>query len=264
MPNYKLALEYNGSDFHGSQAQPNKRTVQGELETCLNSLYGPEGSIVQNPELIFTTFSSRTDTGVHALEQIINFKLEPSINLRNDFKVLAAINNNLPEDIVAVKIKEVADSFHARHDATAREYLYKIFIRRHRPVLRLDSLMWQKEPLDFERMAKHATTLVGEQDFSRFAKLEAEDSGLCEVLKSELIQESKLCFKYKIKANRFLRHMVRRIVGELIQVGQGQEASAETCNLSVPASGLCLIDVEYPNCHPEEPKATSGSLSVPL
>lgn len=245
MPNYRLVLEYNGNNFHGSQLQPNKRTVQGELESSLNLLFGPQGSISQNSEAITTIFSSRTDSGVHAIDQSVNFKLETKIDLKNDFKILAAINANLPEDMVTVEIQEMPDEFNARHDARAREYLYKIFIRRHRPVLRRDSLSWHKEPLDFERMAKHAKTFLGEQDFSRYAKMEDGDSGICNVSKSELIQESKLCFKYKIKANRFLRHMVRRIVGELIQVGQGAHPSDETCNWSTPASGLCLIEVDY-------------------
>ena len=242
MPNYKIILEYNGAKFAGSQIQPNKRTVEAELKQVLNLFFGPQGSFQQNPQ-IETTFSSRTGSGVHAFGQVVNFKLAQEIeDLDNPYQVLAALNAKLPEDMVLTKIQEVPDNFNARFDATAREYLYKIFIRRHRPVLRLDSMAWQKEELDFDKMQAHAANYLGEHDFSAYAKLEEGDSGICNVSKSELIKESPICFKYKIKANRFLRHMVRRMVGELIQVGQGKEASPKfTC----PAEGLCLVKVYY-------------------
>lgn len=288
MVNYKLILEYNGAAFAGSQIQPSKRTIQAELEQALNLLLGPNGSFYNNSKIISTNFSSRTDAGVHALGQVVSFELDKEIT-EDDYRILAAINANLATDMVVAKIEEVDNNFHPRFDAKAREYLYKIFIRRHRPVLRLDSMMWQKEPLDFEKMARHAKSYLGEQDFSRFAKMSAPqaltiledqeknkkitsqcvdgaphkrffetevedsiitprefgDSGICNVIESEMIQESKICFKYKIKANRFLRHMVRRLVGELIQVGQGETANDQTCKQTAPAEGLCLVKVEY-------------------
>lgn len=168
------------------------------------------------------------------------------MDLKNPDRILFGINSMLPEDMVLTEIEEVDDDFHARFSAKSREYLYKIFIRRQRPVLRTDSLAWVKEELDFDAMAKHAETFLGTHDFSSYVKLEGhEESTECTVYKSELIKESKLCFKYKIKANRFLRHMVRRIVGELVHVGKGREISETSSNLAMPAEGLCLVKVEY-------------------
>lgn len=249
MHNYKLKLEYNGSQFCGSQVQDNERTVQGELDKVLNQFMGLKGSWFSNSQIIETSFSSRTDAGVHAIGQVVNFKLNqliPEADTNPD-KILIALNSQLPEDMALVKIEEVPLEFHARFNAKSREYLYKIFIRRHRPVLRLDSLMWQKEPLDYERMAKQAQSYTGTLDFDKYAQISDETSSdtICTVIESELIKESEICYKYRIKANRFLRHMVRRIVGELIQVGKGLDPSEDTCKHSVPATGLTLIKVEY-------------------
>ncbi len=247
--NYKLKLEYNGSKFCGSQIQDNERTVQGELDKILNQFMGPKGSWLANSNIIETSFSSRTDAGVHAIGQIVNFKIDQLIPdaANNPDKVLIALNSLLPEDMALVKIEEVPLEFHARFNAKSREYLYKVFIRRHRPVLRLDSLMWQKEPLDFERMAKQAQSYIGTHDFNKYAQTIDENANdtICTVVESELIKESEICYKYRIKANRFLRHMVRRLVGELIQVGKGLDPSEDTCKQSVPASGLTLMKVEY-------------------
>ncbi len=247
--NYKLKLEYNGSQFCGSQVQDNERTVQGELDKVLNQFMGLNGSWFTNSQIIESSFSSRTDAGVHAIGQVVNFKINqliPEANTNPD-KILIALNSQLPEDMALVKLEEVPLEFHARFNAKSREYLYKIFIRRHRPVLRLDSLMWQKEPLDYELMAKQAQSYIGTQDFNKYAQTSDENSNdtICTVTESELIKESEICYKYRIKANRFLRHMVRRMVGELIQVGKGLDPSEDTCKHSVPASGLTLMKVEY-------------------
>lgn len=247
--NYKLKLEYNGSQFHGSQIQDKERTVQGELDKALNRFMGLNGLWFKNSIEIETSFSSRTDTGVHALGQVVNFKTDQAIleTANNPDKILLALNSQLPEDMVLTKIEEVPLEFHSRFHAQSREYLYKIFIRRHRPVLRLDSLMWQKEPLDYLRMAKHAQTFIGSRDFSNYATIDPiqDPDSTCTVIESELIKESEICYKYRIKANRFLRHMVRRIVGELIQVGKGLDPSEDTCRHAAAASGLTLMKVEY-------------------
>ncbi len=241
MFNYKLSLEYNGANFCGSQIQNNQdlRTVQGELEKALSIYFR---------EAISSSFSSRTDAGVHALGQVVNFKTEHKLeNLdTNPDKFLISLNGILPEDIAVASITEVAEGFNARFDAKSREYLYKIFNRRARPVLRLDSLAWEKEPLDFDAMANHAKSFIGTHDFLKYTKLEpgeaAKPNYLCTIYESELIKESKICFKYKIRANRFLRHMVRKIVAELIAVGKGEELSGTAM---APAEGLTLVKVEY-------------------
>lgn len=239
--NYKLVIEYNGSNFAGSQIQNSERTVQAEVEKTFTRFF-------QSP--INTNFAGRTDSGVHAIGQVINFQIPEKLDLDSELKegkVLLSLNSYLPEDISVTKIEEVDENFHARFSANAREYMYKIFSRRFRPVLRLDSLAWVREPLDFARMQKHAKTYIGTHDFSRFAKDDEDPDAnyICTVEESEIIIESKICIKYKIKANRFLRHMVRRLVGELVEVGKGESPNEKTSNITMPAEGLTLMKVYY-------------------
>ena len=204
-----------------------QRTVQGELEKALSIYFRSN---------ISTNFSSRTDAAVHAIGQVVNFRLNQDhesgvhgschnsfseLVLSNPDKFLIGLNGILPDDMAVTKIEAAADDFDARFSATAREYVYKIFIRKHRPVLRLDSLLWVKESLDFNAMQVHAQKFLGEHDFSAYYRAETyAKNPVCNVMKSEMVQESGICFKYYIRSNRFLKNMVRRIVGELIQVGK--------------------------------------------
>lgn len=241
MRKYKLTLEYNGENFSGSQRQtkidPNTqepfRTVQGEIEKALE---------VYLKETIDSNFSSRTDAGVHAIGQVMDF--ETKQELPEAKQTVFNLNGILPEDIAVVKMEEVEPEFNSRFNAKSREYLYKIFIRRQRPVLRLDSLSWVKEPLDFDAMQEHCKKFLGEHDFAKYCiKPEEGKSTICNVYEAELIRESKICFKFRIKANRFLRGMVRAIVGELVNVGKGK--SPEDQAPLAQAKGLTLMKVEY-------------------
>ena len=260
MSNFKLILEYNGAGFSGSQIQnvkPSQRTVQGELEKALSAYFRSN---------ISTNFSSRTDAAVHAIGQVVNFRLnqkdgsgisEQSYNsfselvLSNPDKFLIGLNGILPHDMAVAKIEPVADDFDARFSAIAREYMYKIFIRKHRPVLRLDSLLWVKESLDFNAMQVHAQKFLGEHDFSAYYRAETyAKNPLCNVMKSEMVQESGICFKYYIRSNRFLKNMVRRIVGELIQVGK------------LAAKGEDVSKLEPNFIYTDENKKESGALFV--
>lgn len=256
MSNFKLILEYNGRGFSGSQIQnvkQSQRTVQGELEKALSIYFRSN---------ISTNFSSRTDAGVHAIGQVVNFYLNQGdgngvygqchdsfseLVVANPDKILIGLNGILPEDMVVAKIEPVADDFDARFSASAREYMYKIFIRKHRPVLRLDSLIWVKEFLDFNAMQVHAQKFLGEHDFSAYYRAETyAKNPICNVMKSEMLQESGICFKYYIRSNRFLKNMVRRIVGEIIYVGKlaakGEDVSGLEPNFSVKNSNLIISD----------------------
>ena len=233
MSNFKLILEYNGEGFSGSQIQnvkQSQRTVQGELDKALSTYFRSN---------IATNFSSRTDAGVHAIGQVVNFHLNSfsELVLSNPDKILIGLNGILPDDMAVVKIEPVADDFNARFSATAREYVYKIFIRKHRPVLRLDSLLWVKESLDFNAMQAYAQKFLGEHDFSAYYRAESyAKNPVCNVMKSEMVLESGICFKYYIRSNRFLKNMVRRIVGEIIYVGKlaakGEDVSKLEPNFS--------------------------------
>ncbi len=275
MSNFKLILEYNGRGFSGSQIQNLKqssaeiedcgqsqsvqshRTVQGELEKALSIYFRSN---------ISTNFSSRTDAGVHAIGQVVNFHLNQSdgngvheqchnsfseLVVSNPDKILIGLNGILPDDMVVAKIELVADDFDARFSASAREYMYKIFIRKHRPVLRLDSLIWVKESLDFNAMQVHAQKFLGEHDFSAYYRAETyAKNPICNVMKSEMLQESGICFKYHIRSNRFLKNMVRRIVGEIIYVGK------------LAAKGEDVSSLEPNFVYTDENKKESGALFV--
>lgn len=262
--NYKLKLEYNGERFNGSQIQNSKntnsdkeiRTVQDELEKALKIYF-------KDYQISKTNFSSRTDAGVHAIGQVVNFKTDkaiPNVDSNPD-KLLISLNGILASDIVLTKIEEVPLEFHARFDAQSREYLYKIFIRKHRPVLRLDSLAWEKSELDFDAMQKHAQSLLGTHDFRAYCKVQDGDEKNnyeCEILESQLIKENSICFKYKIKSNRFLRHMVRNIVAELIEVGKGNPVPEDKSKIAMaPANGLVLTKVNYDLNHKNLQKQSS-------
>jgi tRNA pseudouridine38-40 synthase len=230
-----------------------QRTVQGELDKALSIYFRSN---------IATNFSSRTDAGVHAIGQVVNFHLnqddgsgiaEQSYNsflelvLSNPDKILIGLNGILPDDMVVAKIEPVADDFDARFSAIAREYMYKIFIRKHRPVLRLDSLIWVKESLDFNAMQVHAQKFLGEHNFSAYYRAESyAKNPICNIMKSEMVQESGICFKYYIRSNRFLKNMVRRIVGEIIYVGKlaakGEDVSRLEPNFSVKNPNLVITD----------------------
>ena len=163
-------------------------------------------------------------------------------------------NSQLPEDLVITKMEAVEENFNSRYDAKSREYLYKLFVRRQRPVLRTDSLAWFKEELDFELMQEHCKKFLGKKDFGQYAKEDALDADqdsqfekttICEVYEAELIKESKICYKFRVKADRFLRNMVRRMVGELVYIGKGNKFDEYSSRQTAPAAGLTLIKVEY-------------------
>jgi tRNA pseudouridine38-40 synthase len=226
--NYKFTLEYNGADFFGSQRQDKHRTVQGELESALSKFLKVD---------IESNFAGRTDAGVHAIGQVVNFKIPFELELAksNPTKLLISLNSQLPKDMVLTKVEMVAEDFHARYSAKSREYMYKIFNRSDRPVLRLDSLMWLKETIDIDKVIAKSKSFMGELDATKYSKdCEAESMSL--IQRSEIIVESKYCFKYFVKANKFYRHMVRRMVGDLL---------FDNPNYSAPAEGLTLIKVDY-------------------
>lgn len=231
MANYKIILEYNGFAFSGSQKQQDKRTVEGELEKVFQEILGHPVDI---------NFAGRTDTGVHALGQVINFHSPVDDLALNSSKTLLRFNSQLPSDIVLASIELVDDDFHARYSAKSREYMYKIFLRRQRPVLRLDSLHWVKEDLDIELLAKQAEKFLGTHDFASYTK-DKDKNTIIKVSRSEIEIESKFCIKYWIKADRFLRHMVRRIVGDLIMALPEDKPGC----FAAPAKGLTLMKVEY-------------------
>ncbi len=245
MPAWKLVLEYDGTDFAGWQIQPDARTVQGEVKRALET-------VLRHP--VRVTGAGRTDAGVHALGQVVG--------LESDVDVAAArrsLNGVLPDDVVVRSAEVVYDGFHARFDAIRRHYRYRMALddtavhRRTR---------WRVRPIpDVAAMRDAAARLVGERDFASLASaLEPDEGTVCRVERVELKEQDRF-LDLEVTANRFLRKMVRTMVGTLLEVGHGKrppewiEEMLEARNRRVagpviPPTGLFLVGVDYPEESP--------------
>ena len=243
--NLKLTLEYDGTDFSGWQVQPEVRTVQGVLESALADLAGTA---------VRVTGAGRTDAGVHALGQVAS--VTTSLGLPAE-RIGFALNARLPRDVRVVRAVDVPESFHARFDAVARSYFYLIG-GEESPVWRRNR-WFVRVPLDEVGMRAALTALEGEHDFSSFCLVGSEpDHHRCRV--AEISLEYKVDFGgmiiLRIVANRFLRGMVRSIVGTLVEVGRGKIPPSEfetilaardrgAAGPTAPPHGLYLEEVRY-------------------
>lgn len=240
---YRLIVEYDGTDFHGWQVQTGARTVQGVLEGALAHLLGRPTRAAA---------AGRTDAGVHASGQVVCFHSEREIAAA---VLRRALNALTPDDLVVRAAERVADAFDPRRAAQTRRYSYRIWNREE------PSPFWRRyawhvpRPLDAEAIRQAAAQVVGEHDFSSFraAGCDAVHPVRC-VVRSELAGRGDLLV-YEIEATAFLRHMVRNIVGTLVEIGSGRRAADLTALLAArdrrqaaataPAHGLCLVEVRY-------------------
>lgn len=240
---YFIELAYHGKNYHGWQIQPTVNSVQQELNTAISTILQQEINIVG---------AGRTDAGVHASQMIAHFDSETV--LVNDISF--RLNSILPDDIVVSAIYEVTDAAHARFDAISRSYEYRIWLGRN-PFL-LDTT-WQlhHQKLNVLKMNNAAKILYKYKDFECFSKVKTDVHTFnCDILHAEWIQNGNE-LTFHISANRFLRNMVRAIVGTLLEVGLGKMTLQEFENViksknrsnagvSVPARGLFLTDIQYP------------------
>ena len=240
---YFIWLSYDGTHYHGWQVQPNGISVQGELQRVLSTLLRQEISI---------TGAGRTDAGVHARVMAAHFDFEGDI----DCKQLAyKMNRMLGVDIVIDRIEEVAPELHARFSATERTYHYYIHTRKD-PFQRHYSCEIHY-PLDFEKMNEAGRILTTYEDFGAFCKAHSDvKTTLCHVTRAEWIQTGENTWYFVITANRFLRNMVRAVVGTLVDVGRGRLTLDEFRGViegkrrsdagdSMPGNALFLEDVKY-------------------
>lgn len=241
MSRYFIELSYKGTAYAGFQVQENALTVQEEVEKALKIFY---------KEKIELTGSSRTDTGVHALQNFFHFDFSGEVDDRNVYN----INALLPGDIAIRRIMRVGDDAHCRFDAVARQYAYTTYTKKD-PFI-ADVGYYFPYKVDFEAMQAAAEVVKGEKDFEAFSKRNTQvKTFVCRVMESEWIDEGERKI-YRVKANRFLRGMVRGMVGTMLQVGRGRisvdrfkeiiEGKEQgEVDFSVPGSGLCLVRVEY-------------------
>ena len=248
--NYKLLIQYDGTDFHGWQVQENDRTIQGELERVIGMLEDAKVNV---------TGSGRTDAGVHAEGQVANVFLNRSFTPE---KLRSAINGNLWRDIRIMNAEKAPDEFHARFSARKKTYLYRVV---NAPVM---SPFWRRfahhehRPLDLPRMTEAARLLLGEHDWTAFSSAQADGESRIRTITNTLIESrwdpcaASSIIEIRISANGFLRYMVRSIVGTLLEIGRGEKevemiqsalvnGDRSLAGKTAPATGLTLLKVDY-------------------
>ena len=243
--NYKMILEYDGTSYKGWQKQGNtERTIQGKLEELLKKLTGEDTEVAG---------SGRTDAGVHALGQVANFRLK---EYREPEELLEEMNRYLPQDIRVLELKTASERFHSRLNALRKTYVYRIdrgdkpsvFYRKYR--------LAYGGPLDVERMKEAAACLLGTHDFKSFCANKRMKKSTVRCIHEIRIEEQQEVLSIYITGNGFLHHMVRIIVGTLLEVGSGEKPAAcvqealDQCDRAAagqtaPPHGLFLLKVEY-------------------
>lgn len=241
---YSIMLSYRGAEFCGWQIQPDAPSVQGTLEKALSTL-------LRTP--IKVTGAGRTDTGVNAIGYIAHFDAAGELDTG---QLCYKLNAILPNSIAIRKIQTVPDDFHARFSATKREYTY--FLHRVKdPFAESFSYLYEYPDVDFDAMNKAASLLVGKRDFSCFEKTGGDNkTSVCTIFEAGWFKKDEDHWFFMISADRFLRNMVRAIVGTLLEVGRGKRSpesvigllqSGDRCSAgeSVPGHALFLSKIEY-------------------
>jgi tRNA pseudouridine38-40 synthase len=205
-----LGLEYDGSGFCGWQSQPGGCGVQDALEQALAAIAGePVGAVT----------AGRTDTGVHALGQVVHFDTGAE---RPDSAWVRGVNAHLPRSVAVTWARRVDDQFHARFSALERRYVYVLLNRPSRPGLMWGKVGWYHAPLDLDAMRAGACHLIGEHDFSAFRAAECQAKTPVKILRELEIFRSGEFLLFHLRANAFLHHMVRNLIGSLVYVGKGK------------------------------------------
>ena len=240
---YFITFAYRGTDFHGSQTQPNGNTVQAEMEVAFATILR---------QTVPLTFAGRTGAGVHADKMVAHFDIDQAVPAN----FAARLNNLLPDSIAIIDLQQVRDDAHARFDALQRTYFYRITTRKN-PFLYINHTRVAKG-LDFDAMNKAAQLLLGKQDFASFCRVHTDvKTTICDVKEAYWVQESETEYRFVITADRFLRNMVRAVVGTLFEIGKGKITEAQLADIiaahdrckaghSAPAEGLSLLEIIYP------------------
>jgi len=243
MPRFKLTIEYEGTRYSGWQVQKNARTIQGEIIEAIKKVFNTDDFDFQG--------ASRTDAGVHALNQIAHLHIKTNLV---EEKIKFALNDNLPSDINILSIEKTHKNFHARKDARYRSYLY--IISQRRTAFAKKFVWWIKDSLNFKKMNLAAQNFIGLKDFKSFTDTDEEEkSTLVKIFDFQMKEEEPLIL-IRIVGSHFLWKMARRMVGILVEIGKGnmtendlKKLLSEKSNLpakfTAPPSGLYLENVYY-------------------
>jgi tRNA pseudouridine38-40 synthase len=245
MARLALSLAYDGSAYMGWQTQPHGRTVQDTLETALSAF-------ADTP--VATICAGRTDTGVHAAMQVIHIDTDA---VRRQESWVRGVNARLPANIAVRWAQPVPDTFHARFSARSRTYVYAVWNERVRPPLWAGRVGWCFQPLDIPAMRQAARQLQGEHDFTTFRSSECQARTPVRTMHKLSVAARGPLVVFTLQANAFLHHMVRNIVGALLQVGQGRQEpgwmrellAARDRRVGAPTfmpDGLYLAAIDYP------------------
>lgn len=244
MTTFKLVLEYDGTHYSGWQRQLNAPTIQAAVEDALAAIAQTRLTLIG---------AGRTDAGVHALGQVASFRTDRGLSER---EWLRALNAHLPADISARSVEPVSDDFHARYSATGKLYEYHVMNRSERAPLLRERAWLVYKPLDVAAMTEAAGYLIGSHDFSSFETAPTDNENPhCRVQQLDLRRQGDLLI-LSFYADRFLKQMVRSMVGTLVEVGRGRRTAADmqrvlsararaAAGRTAPAHGLYLVRVDY-------------------